>query len=513
MTELGAADLRRRHLLLAAVLVVAAALRLLPLGLDSFWLDETTTARASSLAFGDMLVNRARAGHPPLFFVLTWLLARLPGPPEVLLRLPAALAGVGAVAVMYGLASAVADRRTALLAAALLAVLPQQVELSTLARAYELVALLGLASSWALVGRAVGGAASGGPDDGAVDTPGAGAAGAAWRDGPARLAAFSVLTALAVHVHYSALLVLAAQVAWLAARRRWRPAVAGLAGAASLLPWFLWSRGVGYAPGPNLVWIPPFSSRTVSLWLTTQLADPDQRWLRPQALAGFWLLVVLALGLATVGAVRARGRARLLVWLWLAPPALALASVAVGTNVLEKARYLATSSAVLAALLALGIGALRVTPRTRAGIAAACLGILASGSLAEIAEPVGTDWRGMARVLAVEQRPGEELIVLPDIPLRLLTLRYYYDGRWRQLGQPPEGGQRRAPARPGAQRLDRPLAARLRGRPRPRPGRRRRRPGRAAPPATALPGAPGASATLRQAAASVQERRRGAGGG
>ena len=83
MTELGAADLRRRYLLLAAVLVVAAALRLLPLGLDSFWLDETTTARASSLAFGDMLVNRARAGHPPLFFVLTWLLARLPGPPEV----------------------------------------------------------------------------------------------------------------------------------------------------------------------------------------------------------------------------------------------------------------------------------------------------------------------------------------------------------------------------------------------------------------------------------------------
>ena len=249
-----------------------------------------------------------------------------------------------------------------------------------------------------------------------------------------------MLTALAVHVHYSALLVLAAQVAWLAARRRWRPAVAGLAGAASLLPWFLWSRGVGYAPGPNLVWIPPFSSRTVSLWLTTQLADPDQRWLRPQALAGFWLLVVLALGLATVGAVRARGRARLLVWLWLAPPALALASVAVGTNVLEKARYLATSSAVLAALLALGIGALRVTPRTRAGIAAACLGILASGSLAEIAEPVGTDWRGMARVLAVEQRPGEELIVLPDIPLRLLTLRYYYDGAWRQLGQPAEGG-------------------------------------------------------------------------
>jgi len=102
---------------------------------------------------------------------------------------------------------------------------------------------------------------------------------------------------------------------------------------------------------------------------------------------------------------------------------------------------------VLAALLALGIGALRVTPRTRAGIAAACLGILASGSLAEIAEPVGTDWRGMARVLDAERQPGEELLVLPDIPLRLLTLRYYYDGRWRQLGQPPEGGQRRAPTR------------------------------------------------------------------
>jgi uncharacterized membrane protein len=365
-----------------------------------------------------MLVHRARAGHPPLFFVLTWLLARLPGPAEWLLRLPAALAGVGAVAVLYRLTRTVAGPGAALLAAALLAVHPQHVELSTMARAYAVVALLGLASSRVLL------------------APG--------RRGP-RLPAFAALTAIAVHLHYSALLVAAAHVAWLASRRRWWAVAAGALGAASIVPWFLWSGSVGYAAEQNLVWIPPFSEQTVTLWLTTQLVDLDVRWMSPAALALRWLLLVPVLALVVTGALRiGRGlgnrEGRLIVWLWLAPAVLGLASVATGTNVLHKARYFATSSAVLPALAAVGILSLRLPPRLRAAAAAALLVLAAAASLAEVREPTGTDWRGMVRVLETERRPGEELLVLPDIPLRLLTLRHYYTGPYRLLGEEPPPG-------------------------------------------------------------------------
>ena len=308
-----------------------------------------------------------------------------------------------------------------------------------LARAYALVALMGLASTWVLV--------AGEADEGGR------------RDGPRSWAAFAVLTVVAVHLHYSALLVLAAQVAWLATRRRWRMAAAGLLGAASILPWFLWSGSVGYAAQQNLVWIPPFSDQTVALWLTTQLVDLDLRWMSPGALALRWALVAPLLGLVAVGAVRSRGRARLLVWVWLLPPALALASVAAGTNVLHKARYFATGSAVLAALLAIGILSLRLPARWQAAVAAACLAAFAAGAIAEIQEPVGTDWRGVVRVLDAERRPGEELRVLPDIPLRLLTLRYYYDGPYRVLGEAEEGGAGSgAGGAGGAGGVDRPSA-------------------------------------------------------
>ncbi len=427
---------RRRRGLLLLVVAAAAALRLVPLGLDSFWLDEATTARASGLPFGDMLVDRARAGHPPLFFVLTWLLTRLPGPDELLLRLPAALAGVGAVWVLYRLTEALAGRGAALLAAALLAVHPQQLELASMARAYAVVALVGLASSWLLVA-----------GEKRTDQRGEKLAGDArprW-DRAGRLAAYAALTVVAVHLHYSALLVVAAQVAWLAARRRWRMVLAGLGGAASVLPWFLWSGSVGYAAEQNLVWIPPFSDLTVALWLSTQLVDLDLRWMRPVTLAARWLVLVPVFALAAVGALRAgrpeRREVRLLAWLWLVPPALALASVALGTNVLHKARYLATSSTVLAALVAVGIVSLRLPARGRGAVAAACLALGAAACLAEVGEPMGTDWRGVVRVLEAERRPGEELLVLPDVPMRLLTLRHYHHGPYRLLGEAPATGE------------------------------------------------------------------------
>jgi hypothetical protein len=359
------------------------------------------------------------------------------------------------VAVLYRLTGAVAGTGAALLAAALLAVHPQQVELSTMARAYAVVALVGLASSWVLVARERRTDRRGAQEPGGAYTPGtaratdglaggAGPASAAVRDGWPRLLAYTALTALAVHLHYSALLVAAAQVAWLAARRRWRAAAAGALGAASVLPWFLWSAGVGYAAEQNLVWIPPFSEQTVTLWLTTQLVDLDVRWMSPEALALRWLLLVPVLALVVTGALRiGRGRAsregRLLVWLWLVPAVLGLASVAAGTNVLHKARYFATSSAALAALAAVGILSLRLTPRLRAAVAAAVLAAAAAASLAEVREPTGTDWRGMVRVLEAERRPGEALLVLPDIPLRLLTLRHYHDGPYRLLGEEPPG--------------------------------------------------------------------------
>ncbi|MEP6540421.1 MAG: glycosyltransferase family 39 protein, partial [Bryobacteraceae bacterium] len=56
---------------------------------SSFWLDETGTFLLVQGTFSEMLAKCARwVGQPTYFIALVWPFAKLPGPQEVVLRLP-----------------------------------------------------------------------------------------------------------------------------------------------------------------------------------------------------------------------------------------------------------------------------------------------------------------------------------------------------------------------------------------------------------------------------------------
>lgn len=139
---------------IVAVLFVALLLRFWQLGFLSVWTDEATAWTESRLPFRaliDFCIHKDAS--PPLFYLLTGWALKL-GDNETNLRLVSALASVALVWVTYRLARLGADRRTASIAAALLALSPFQLMYAQEARTYVLVALWTVTALW-LFARAV----------------------------------------------------------------------------------------------------------------------------------------------------------------------------------------------------------------------------------------------------------------------------------------------------------------------------------------------------------------------
>ncbi len=203
---------------LAALTLLAAALRLSTLDLQSFWYDEAFTpvhVLHPSLAATMRAMSRTE-NSPPLWYVLEWLDYRILGSGVLALRLPSALAGILTVPVAWAIGEMLAGRRAAIWSAALVAVNPLFVWYSQEARAYSLFALTAsLAILCCLRLRE--------------------------RPGARRTAAFALAGILALASHYFAVFMLGAMAIWLLADRRTRraclPALAALGAAGlALLP-------------------------------------------------------------------------------------------------------------------------------------------------------------------------------------------------------------------------------------------------------------------------------------
>ncbi len=203
---------------LAACVLLAAALRLSTLGLQSFWYDEAFTpvhVLHPSL-FSTLRSVVHTENSPPLWYVLEWLDWRVLGSGEVALRLPSALAGIATVPVAWWLGCELSGRRAAIGCALLVAVNPLFVWYSQEARVYGLFVLAAALLTVCFVR--------------AEREPTRG-----------RMAAFAAAGTLAMLTHYFAVFLLVPMALWMLYERRLRrtaiPALAALAAVGlALLP-------------------------------------------------------------------------------------------------------------------------------------------------------------------------------------------------------------------------------------------------------------------------------------
>jgi mannosyltransferase len=206
------ADERHRRLApwwpLAALTLLAAALRLSTLDLQSFWYDEAFTPvhvlHPSLWATLRAVVHTENT--PPLWYLLAWADARVLGTGEVALRLPSALAGIATVPVAWAIGRELVGgytnssaRRAAGVCALLVAVDPLFVWYSQEARAYALFVLMGALAMLCFLR-------------------------AQREPTPRRMAAFALSAALALLTHYFAVFLLIPMALWLLCERRTRRA-------------------------------------------------------------------------------------------------------------------------------------------------------------------------------------------------------------------------------------------------------------------------------------------------
>src|SRR3954451_2640750 len=200
---------------LIALTVLGAAVRLPTVGVQSFWLDEAITWYLLHASLGDMLhLVPQTESTPPLYYVLAWLWTKVFGTGEAGIRSMSAVLGTATIPLAYDAASRLISRRAGLVLAALVAVNPLLVWFSQEARSYALLVFLATAS-FALLARL-------------LEQPSA-----------RRLAAWAVVSALALATHYFALFVIAPEAIWLVWRLRRRaiaPVALVVAAGGALLP-------------------------------------------------------------------------------------------------------------------------------------------------------------------------------------------------------------------------------------------------------------------------------------
>ena len=107
-----------------ALTAAGAVLRLSTLNTRSFWLDEATSVRQAGWSIPVMLEWMAHNVHPPLFHTLLhfWMVAF--GRAELVVRLFSVMWGLAAIPLVYWAARSFYDRRTSLIAAAVVTLSP-----------------------------------------------------------------------------------------------------------------------------------------------------------------------------------------------------------------------------------------------------------------------------------------------------------------------------------------------------------------------------------------------------
>ncbi|NOZ04885.1 MAG: hypothetical protein GXP41_00835 [Chloroflexi bacterium] len=141
-------DAQKTTYLLAAILLLAAALRLYTLGSESFWYDEAYSVAFAHRSLQELSLTHF-AGLPfsdrNLYHLFLHFWIQL-GEGDTFVRLPSALAGWSSVFLLYLLGKTLFDRAVGLWSAAFLAISPLHVWYSQEARMYIFASTFSLAS-------------------------------------------------------------------------------------------------------------------------------------------------------------------------------------------------------------------------------------------------------------------------------------------------------------------------------------------------------------------------------
>jgi 4-amino-4-deoxy-L-arabinose transferase-like glycosyltransferase len=377
---------------------LGAALRFPTLDRQSFWLDELVTVALLRQGLTDVLAEIPRTEATPyVYYVVAWAWGSLFGLGEVGLRSVSALAGTATIPAAYGAGAVLVSRRAGLVAAALVAVNPFLVWYSQEARSYALLALLGAGTVLAF--------------------------GLALRGDRRGLAAWSVLSALAIATHYFAAFLVAAEALWLLLRLRPSRAAVVLA---SLLPAgaLLAHMPLVLAQRDNAEAVAGFSlaARVAGIPKNLAVGYSFPAEVLGSALAA--LLLLVGLMLVARAAPRERSGA-------LAAGSLAVAAIVVPVALaLAGVDFLVARNTIVAVVPAVVCVA--------AGYATSRLGLAAAGALCALSATLAlapaldtrygrTDWRGAAEALGVPAT-ARAIVVTPYMS-RTLWIPYVADLR------------------------------------------------------------------------------------
>jgi 4-amino-4-deoxy-L-arabinose transferase-like glycosyltransferase len=377
-------------LALAAVLLLAGALRIHHLDRESFWLDESFSALIAPTSLTHIVHETMDDVHPPLYYVALHYWVRLAGDTETGTRLLSVMFSLALILAAFLLASRLAGRRPAFLAALVLTWSPFQIEYAQEARMYALLALLATLSMLAFT---------------ALLTR--------WRAGWFALLVASTTLMLYTQIHSVfvvagqalALAVLAA-LDWRAFRRALGPwLMAELLALAFFAPW-IGPLASQIARVGGAFWIPPPSWSDVVAVFGAYAGSVWLGW----GLGAFAIVGVIAAARFRSPATHPRAAVILACWLVACTIGPFLASQ-MGTPIFLP-KYTIAASVPFAILAGMGIARLPWE-----WLRASMVGLLIAATLGPLshydATPEKDDWRGATALIERLARPGDVVLFYP----------------------------------------------------------------------------------------------------
>lgn len=151
--NLKVSDFIRENYLVLLIFAAGLALRIYTIGSESIWYDEAVSVAVAKLGFVEHLrwITEVDDNNPPLYYTLLHLWVQVFGDSETSVRMPSAIFGSLSILVIYALGKLLFDKKTGLVAAAILAVSIFNIMFSQEARAYSLMAFLALLSFYFLL--------------------------------------------------------------------------------------------------------------------------------------------------------------------------------------------------------------------------------------------------------------------------------------------------------------------------------------------------------------------------